>query len=149
MEPPALNDQPIATRELNRGNQPGRRSPYSQAVDLQDRILEKAHKPDTTPLALSALARAWSELEDRKRILRGIPLPGQLRPDLDPEQLLKALKRARERKPFELTQGKVTFTETATDQPTKEPKAKVEAPKESLLPTPEGDHGGEGGGGGE
>ena len=28
-------------------------------------------------------ARAWSDLQERKRVLDGKPLPGQLRPDLE------------------------------------------------------------------
>lgn len=88
--------------EHHRGNQPGRRGAYSQAVALQDAIFQKAQNPKETAVGLSSLARAWSELEDRKRILRGVPLPGQLRPDLDPAQALKMLKRLRSRQPVEM-----------------------------------------------
>jgi hypothetical protein len=120
-------------------------SPYGQAVEMQRRALADLKNPKTKPSVRAALMRAWDVLEDRKRILRGIPLPGQLRPDLDPEQLLKALKRARERKPFELTAGKVTFTEgpAVEDEPAPKPitksKLDTKAKAEVKLDNPEKD----------
>jgi len=38
-------------------------------------------KSGVTPGALAQLARAWDILEERKRILRGRPLPGSLKPE--------------------------------------------------------------------
>ncbi len=76
---------------------PGRRGALAQLLELQRMVFEAATHRDTTPLALAALVRAYCLLEERKRILRGIPLPGQLRPDLDPVQLQRALRRHRAR----------------------------------------------------
>jgi len=39
--------------------------------------------------ARASCARAWEVLEERKRILRGKPLPGQLRPELEQMRKLK------------------------------------------------------------
>jgi hypothetical protein len=100
--PNLISDASKTTRQCNRGNLPGRRGSYAQAVWLQDQIIARVENDDVPPMAFASLARAWVELEDRKRILRGVPLPGQLRPDLDPLQLMKAVKRSRARKPIEL-----------------------------------------------
>ena len=56
-------------------------SPISEARTLQRLIFSTAQKKDTTPVALAALARAWTCLQTSIREMRGIPLPGQLRPD--------------------------------------------------------------------
>jgi hypothetical protein len=49
--------------------------PYHKALELQELVLAAAKKETTTPSALAQLARAWSDLEDRKRILRMKPKP--------------------------------------------------------------------------
>jgi hypothetical protein len=83
-EHPAEPSPPSQTsRQINRGNQPGRKSVYSQAVELQDTIMNASRNPGTTPSALAQLARAWSELEERKRILRMKPKPKDI--DVSPE----------------------------------------------------------------
>lgn len=69
--------------------------------------------------SLACLIRAWDILEERKRILRGKPLPGQLRPDLDPVQLAKAAKRAKARMPHDI--GSVIEAETAAQEGSEEP----------------------------
>ena len=38
---------------------------------------------------------AWAELEERRRILRGIPLPGAWQPSLDPVQAARKLAKGR------------------------------------------------------
>ena len=51
-------------------------------VDLQ-RTMHKLAQDDSVPPHIRAqCARAWSDLQERKRIMDGKPLPGQLRPDL-------------------------------------------------------------------
>lgn len=119
----------------HRGNQPGRKSAYSQAVEAQDLVMADIRNPKTKPSIRAGLCRAWDVLEERKRILRGCPLPGQLRPDLDPVQLSRALKRHRDRGsilmpksmgligPIEAippTSAKVSEDETAKGQTTSE-----------------------------
>ena len=53
----------------------GFRAPLSTAVELQHLLVEKAHSKDCTPAAAAQVARAWCELEERKRILRMKPAP--------------------------------------------------------------------------
>ena len=60
---------------------PGRRIALRQALQLQQRVFDEGIKPGVKPLELAQLARAWDCLEDRKRIIRGRPLPGSLKPE--------------------------------------------------------------------
>jgi len=53
-----------------------------QLYDLQDLLMAAAKSPDCTRSDLSRLACAWERLEERKRILRRVPLPGAYRPEL-------------------------------------------------------------------
>lgn len=73
---------------------------HQTAVAVQQLLLADIQNPKTTPTVRAVLVRAWDILEERKRILRGIPSPGQLRPDLDPVQLARAVKRHRKRQPI-------------------------------------------------
>jgi hypothetical protein len=108
------------------------------ARELEQLVMEKARTPKLDADSLASLVRSFVALLDGIRELRGIPKAGQLRPDLDPEQLLKALKRARERKPFELTAGKVTFTEgPANDEPITKSKLDTKAKSKVKLDKPE------------
>ena len=81
---------------------PRQTTPLVENRHLQRLIFVEACKKTTKPIALSALARAWCILEQTSRQMRGIPSPGQLRPDLDPVQLKRAMKRARGRQPIEI-----------------------------------------------
>ena len=74
------------------GNGGKREYPLTEAVELQKLCMKLARQPKVRAIDLAALARAWDILEDRKRILRGRPLPGQLRPDSLPG---KGVKRGR------------------------------------------------------
>jgi hypothetical protein len=80
-------------------------------------VVERASDSKTTPAALAALARAFCALQEQKRILRGIPLPGQLRPDLDPVQLARALRRQKDRTIHEIQAqtAECTFLEDLPD----------------------------------
>lgn len=53
---------------------------YTEAKRIQKLLLSDIENGKTKPTTRATLARAWCELEERKRILRGRPLPGQLRP---------------------------------------------------------------------
>jgi hypothetical protein len=48
---------------------------YSQAVAMQQMLLADALKPETPPRERAQVARAWAELEERKRVLRMKPKP--------------------------------------------------------------------------
>jgi hypothetical protein len=61
---------------------PGRRGALLQLIDMQRFLVADALAPKTTPSARAQVARAWEVLEERKRILRGRPLPGSLRPEM-------------------------------------------------------------------
>jgi len=60
---------------------PGKRHALRQALQLQQCVFEEGIKPGVKPVELAQLARAWDCLEERKRILRGRPLPGSLKPE--------------------------------------------------------------------
>jgi hypothetical protein len=52
-----------------------------QALDLQQLVYDTAFSQQAKPAEIAQLARAWDVLEDRKRILKGRPLPGALKPE--------------------------------------------------------------------
>jgi|SRR6185436_1268042 len=58
----------------------GGRKFYRQLLDMQDVLYTSALGVDTDPSERAACARAWEVLEERKRIMRGRPLPGSLKP---------------------------------------------------------------------
>lgn len=82
-----------------RGN-PRKPTALAQALAIQHSLFEDIASPKTSPSVRASLARSWSIVQESVRVIRGIPSPGQLRPDLDPLQLNRALKRARSRKPL-------------------------------------------------
>ena len=49
---------------------------------MQQTLFELTQDAKVMPHIRAACARAWSDLQERKRVLDGKPLPGQLRPDL-------------------------------------------------------------------
>lgn len=51
-----------------------------QCLELQSLLYDSAHDPSVGKDTLARLALAWERLEERKRILKGKPLPGNLRP---------------------------------------------------------------------
>ena len=112
-------------------------SEFTQLNYLQKLILFRAGQRRCPAVAVARLAMAFCQLGERKRILRGIPLPGQLRPDMDPVQVARAIHRQRTRQIVDVQAARAEFTDTPEG---KEP----EKPKESLQNTG-GDHGTEGG----
>jgi hypothetical protein len=83
--------------------QPGRRNSLVQVLDLQamtyraaelisNDIQDAGGKEQRAKLgqALSQVVKSWETLEDRKRILRGKPLPGSKRPAVDQPKRSKA-----------------------------------------------------------
>ncbi len=105
----------------------------AKAVAYARDILELMHAdatdPKTKPLARASIARSFAILGDAIRVWRGIPSPGQYRPDLDPAQLSKAMKRARARLPIEMAAQSFEAPEEEREETPHEKK------KESLLTT--------------
>jgi hypothetical protein len=99
-----------------------------QALAIQRLLCWTMWQPETSTADLSRLALAWSSVRESLRVLRGLPLPGQLRPDLDPLQLAKALKRQRDR-------SMPTIETSAIAQFSEERDTKESIPKQG------GDHG--------
>jgi hypothetical protein len=52
-----------------------------QCYDLQDVLFSAANQVECSRSDLARLSLAWERLEERKRILRGRPLPGSYRPE--------------------------------------------------------------------
>ena len=69
----------------------GRQTSKTQLLDMQARLLRDVLDPATKPTDAAMCARAFDVLEERLRILKGKPLPGQLRPDLRLEQKPKRI----------------------------------------------------------
>ena len=63
----------------------GRQTAKTQLLDMQAVLLADVLNPRTKPTDRAQCARAYDVLEERLRILKGKPLPGQLRPDLVPK----------------------------------------------------------------
>jgi len=74
-------------------------SSICQLADIRDWAYALLEKTKDDPNAYAMLARSYVVILDAIRILRGVPLPGSLRPDLDPQQLRRALRRAKLRVP--------------------------------------------------
>ena len=58
----------------------GRRTSLVDVLVLQRSVFNASLNENIKASDLASLARAWDILEDRKRILRGRPLPGSLKP---------------------------------------------------------------------
>jgi hypothetical protein len=112
-----------------------------EARDLQRLIYVDCQRESIKPSDLAALARAWAVLQESIRVLRGIPSPGQLRPDLDPVQLKRAMKRARGRQPIEIAQmvnaaAGAAMMDAEEEQPASDGAEEGKAITKSELDTP-------------
>jgi hypothetical protein len=109
-------------------NQGDSTPPFRQAVILQRLAFKAAHQKGIKPSALSQLMRAWSELEERKRILKMRFRPGDLRPaDLDPVNFARLLKRHPRQKLINLPAAPAVFTEAeVVEQPSAPAAANLE-----------------------
>ena len=56
------------------------RQALKDILELQGLLLKDARNEKTTPADRAKTAQAWERLEERKRVLRGRPNPGSLRP---------------------------------------------------------------------
>ena len=67
-------------------NRLSRASKVRQILELQQVLYNTTVDEQTKPLERASCARAWEVLEERLRILRGKPLPGQLQPGERPKR---------------------------------------------------------------
>ena len=58
-----------------KGPHPKQKSAHLQAVEIQLLLLQDMRDTKTTAASRAQLARAWSDIENRKRELRNRPLP--------------------------------------------------------------------------
>ncbi len=58
----------------------GRRESLHAILLMQNVLLKLITKKSADPVVVPRAALAWERLEDRKRIIRGRPLPGSLKP---------------------------------------------------------------------
>lgn len=79
-------NSPIAPAQVQISRPRKHAKAYAQAVALQKLIMADIENPATKASVRAGCVRAWDILEERKRILRGKPLPGHLRPDLPASQ---------------------------------------------------------------
>ncbi len=148
---PAANDAkarktPQRLGQFTSTNRPNRVNMLSDARDLEQVTLQQCLNPKLDPLVLASLVRSFVALVDCIQRLRGIPTPGQYRPELSPQKLIAALKKANARTPIELMASGTFHDEPGDDETANEnPKVEPEE-KESLLPKPEGDRQTGGGG---
>jgi hypothetical protein len=77
------------------GNLRGAQADRKQLVAMQHSLFGLVQDATVPPHIRAACARAWSDLQERKRVVDGKPLPGQLRPEL---QQLREARRSRTRK---------------------------------------------------
>ena len=60
--------------------------PLKQAVAIQNILFDSISGKRKTKSSEASLARAWADIEERRRILMGKPLPGVLRPEAKPRK---------------------------------------------------------------
>lgn len=61
----------------------GKPATLSDLLAMQRVLKSHVMNPDLEPRQAAQCACAWERLEERRRILRNRPLPGNLRPELD------------------------------------------------------------------
>lgn len=70
---------PSETTQFSADRQPRitvrRKSPYSQALELQDLLMKDAREATLKPVSRAIVTRAWKELEELKRKMQGKPDP--------------------------------------------------------------------------
>ena|SRR5688572_16614371 len=91
----------------------GPRRDRNQLLKMQETLFELTQDSSVQPHIRAACARAWSDLQERKRVLDGKPLPGQLRPDGDP---FKARQSRRQKLPSVLPMPEVPTRQELPDE---------------------------------
>ena len=97
---PGPNSKPARTRSL------------TQLIDASEVLYQRIMTSALDPVELSSLARALCDVDKRIRAWKGLPEPGQLRPDCLPG------KRAKKGKFIELVEEPREAPETPTANPT-------------------------------
>jgi hypothetical protein len=65
-----------ATSQPNgKATHPKRKHSYQVALELQQLLLDDCRAKDTKPAVRAVCARTWDILEERKRVLRKVPMP--------------------------------------------------------------------------
>ena len=82
--PGALNPRlatfdPVAC--ASRSHRDSKRTPLSQIIVMQEQLYAEVTNPKVKGHIKAACARAWEDLEERRRILLNRPLPGSLKPE--------------------------------------------------------------------
>lgn len=67
----------------------GARNPRKMILEVQELLLKDIKDTKTCPADRAKSAAVLEKLEDRLRILKGTPLPGQKRPDWQPKEKRK------------------------------------------------------------
>jgi hypothetical protein len=101
---------------------------YGEARFMQGVMVRDIADKDTKPADRAALARAWCSLQEAIRVMRGLPLPGQLRPESDPVLLSKQLARALKKSPINVATIR-TFNAPSEDPPEEESTPKTAGEK--------------------
>lgn len=65
---------------------PASKRPLNQAIRIQDVLFAEITKKKAAKGRFASLARAWCDVEERRRILMGKPLPGVLKPEAKPRK---------------------------------------------------------------
>jgi hypothetical protein len=79
----------LTPTKLSPKSRPRRSMAYQQAVKIERILTETILDPNTPAQSRASCAAAWTRVQEAKRILRGKPLPGQLRPELEQMRKLK------------------------------------------------------------
>jgi len=79
---PSLTSEQARALASKRRN-PGGRGAYRRILTIQALLMKDIENPKTSAAIRAKCAVALEKLEERLRILKGIPLPGMLRPDGD------------------------------------------------------------------
>jgi len=62
---------------------------YRQAHEMQQVLYQIVMDDKATPSVKASCARVWTLLQDTRRVIRGKPLPGHLRPELEQKRKAK------------------------------------------------------------
>jgi hypothetical protein len=100
----------LANRVLGKRN---RHPNLSQAVALRELVYQAAQQPDLEPNELARLVHAWSEVQERLRIIRGKPMPGFLRPELGKKPRRQIVERS---EPIIATIDDISATDSAVNE---------------------------------
>ncbi len=85
----ALPDPPEFLPHRGENTRPTTTTAYSQLVATSKSIFHSLMHDELRPVDRAALARALCDVDKRIRAWKGLPEPGQLRPDSDPVRGLK------------------------------------------------------------